>query len=96
MAPPQTPTPSFFGYLAITGLAKIIHRGWRASTERRLLDQVRDRLRLKNFAYGTEKGRGDRGRLLNFDLGLLIGGDRGPGYQGGFTDEGQHAVGGVR
>jgi hypothetical protein len=30
--------------------------------KQRLLDQVRDRLRLKNYAYWTEKGIGDGGR----------------------------------
>lgn len=33
----------------------IIRRGWHACTEKRLLDRVRDRLRLKNYAYRTEK-----------------------------------------
>ena len=32
-------------------IRKVIH----ASTEKRLLDQVRDRMRLKNYTYRTEK-----------------------------------------
>jgi hypothetical protein len=34
-----------------TGLKIIIHLGWHASTEKRIHDQIRDWLRLKNCAY---------------------------------------------
>jgi len=42
-------------YLANHRPIIIIHRGWHASTEKRLLDQARDRTGLKNYAHRIEK-----------------------------------------